>query len=147
MLQYYTPFGLLLAADTLFDLATALRFDPVVFEPGQQIITSSERGELDKLSTLLTERPGVHLTLCGISNRADAGELYPDVLKVAEKSETRKMVLNDVQTKALLQLAERRGHAVKDYLVGQKKIDAGRLIVCEPEYQEDADRAVVEISI
>ncbi len=147
VLYYYTPYGLILAANAAFDIATALRFDPVTFDAGQSTLNPKQTKQLDSVASMLSERPGVHLTLCGISNRGDTALLYPDVIKAAEKSETRKIILNDAQTKALLQLAEKRGTAVKNYLVDNKKIDASRLIVCEPEYREDSKQAVVEISI
>jgi hypothetical protein len=147
VLYYYTPFGLVLAADALFDLATALRFDPAVFEPGKFQLDTKASGQLDIISKMLTERPGVHLTLCGISNKSDTAALYPDIIKAAAKTESRQIILDNAQTQALLQLAEQRGNAVKDYLVNTKKIDASRLIVCEPEYQENADSARVDIRI
>jgi hypothetical protein len=147
VLYYYTPYGLILAANAAFDIATALRFDPVTFDAGQSTLNPKQTRQLDSVASMLNERPGVHLTLCGISDSADTALLYPDVIKAAEKSETRQVVLNDAQTRALSQLAEKRGEAVKNYLVNNKKIDASRLIVCEPEYRQDSKQPVVEISI
>ncbi len=147
VLYYYTPFGLVLAADALFDLATALRFDPAVFAPGKFQLDTKASGQLDVISKMLTERPGVHLTLCGISNKSDTEALYPDIIKTAAKTESRQIILDNTQTQALLKLAEQRGNAVKEYLVNARKIDASRLIVCEPAYQENADSARVEIRI
>jgi outer membrane protein OmpA-like peptidoglycan-associated protein len=147
VLYYYTPFGLVLAADALFDLATALKFDPVSFEAGKSQLDSKANEQLDTLAKMLTDRPGVHLTLCGISNTSDITSLYPDVIKAAEQSESKAIKLDDAQNLAILKLAEQRGNVVKDYLVNNKKTDASRLIVCEPELRTTTDKPLVEISI
>lgn len=147
ILYYYTPFGLVLAADALFDIATALHFDPLLFTAGQSQLEPAHTKQLDILAAMLIERPGIHLTLCGTSSNIDTTLLYPDTVKAAEKTESKQLVLDKAQTKTLLDLAEHRGNAVKDYLVNNKKIEASRLIVCEPEYQEDMESPLVEMSI
>lgn len=148
VLYYYTPFGLVLAGNTLLDLATALRFDPVVFEAAKYQLDNKMNEQLEKVSKMLSERPGVHLTLCGISDKSDIAALFPDVIKLAAKTtESKKLILDEAQTQALLKLAEQRGNTVKDYLVNTRKIDASRLIVCEPELRMSAEMPLVEISI
>jgi hypothetical protein len=147
ILYYYTPFGLVLAADALFDIATALHFDPLAFTAGQSKLEPAHTKQLDTITAMLIERPGVHLTLCGTSSNIDATLLYPDAIKAAEKTESKQLVLDKAQTKTLLDLAEQRGNAVKDYFVNNKKIAASRLIVCEPEYQADMESPSVEVSI
>ena len=147
VLYYYTPFGLVLAGNALLDLATALKFEPVIFPASQFQLNDAHKTELDKLASLLNERPGVHLTLCGISNKADTAALFPAAAKSTASPDAKEIVIDTAQTRALLELAEQRGNAVKDYLVGTKKIGASRLIVCEPEVRMSAEAPVVEISI
>ena len=153
VIQYYTPFGLLFAAGTLFDLATALNFEPVIFEPNQAILTTSHFEQLDKLATLMTERPGVHLTLCGISSSADQKALFPEVEKTAVDNESEAdgdtspvKPLTKEQLTTLKKIAEARSSNIKDYLIQKKTIKASRLIECAPEFEKDGINGV-EISI
>ena len=139
VINYYTPYGLVVAADALYTLATALRFDPVVFEPGSTRLSAKERESLSKIASLMQERPGVRLTLCGYSNERDLKQLYPDV-------GTDTSTLTDKQRQALLQLAEQREQAVKQALI-EDNVDASRLVLCEPEYDQQGELTGVEIRI
>lgn len=149
VIHYYTPFGLVFAAESLFDLATALSFEPVLFEAGETVLNAAHKEKLDKLTALMLERPGIHLTLCGISNNFDKDKLFPAPIAAVSpaqqelKSEKTVLKLNLL---ALKQIAESRSANIKDYLVGKKQVKASRLIECSPEYTEDGI-AGVEISI
>lgn len=137
VIQYYTPFGLVFAAGTLFDLATALNFDPVVFEANLAEIRPEQKEQLNKLATLMTERPGVHLTLCGLSNAFDKDILFPVVKTLEEARQEQKPVvkpLSKEQIATLKKLAETRSSNVKRYMVNSKSIKASRLIECAPEF-------------
>ena len=139
VINYYTPYGLVVAADALFTLATALRFDPAEFKPGSAELSDEQGKALQKIASLMQQRPGVHLTLCGYSNAQDLKQLYPDI-------KTTDAPLADEQRQALLQLADKRAQAVKQALVNNQ-VDASRLVLCEPEYDKDGDLTGVEISI
>ncbi len=139
VINYYTPYGLVVAADALFSLATALRFDPAVFEPGSAVLSDEQGNALQKIASLMQQRPGVHLTLCGYSNAQDLKQLYPDI-------KTTDAPLSDEQRQTLLQLADKRAQAVKQALVNNK-VDASRLVLCEPEYDNDGELSGVEIRI
>ena len=153
VLQYYTPFGLVFAAGTLFDLATALNFEPVIFDAKQAILTTSHFEQLDKLATLMTERPGIHLTLCGISSSTDLYTLFPETEKSAVDNDAEAdgvtspvKPLTQEQLTTLKKIAETRSSIIKDYLVNKKTIKASRLIECAPEFEQDGISGV-EISI
>ncbi len=139
VINYYTPYGLVVAADALFSLATALRFDPAEFEPGSAVLSDEQGEALQKIASLMQQRPGVRLTLCGYSNAQDLKQLYPDIKSLDAP-------LSDEQRQTLLQLADKRAQAVKQALVSNQ-VDASRLVLCEPEYDKDGDLARVEISI
>ncbi len=139
VINYYTPYGLVVAADALFSLATTLRFDPAVFEPGSAVLSDEHGKALQKIASLMQQRPGVHLTLCGYSNAQDLKQLYPDI-------KTTDAPLSDEQRQRLLQLADKRAQAVKQALINNK-VDASRLVLCEPEYDKEGELAGVEISI
>jgi len=149
VIHYYTPFGLILAAGALFDLATALRFDPVLFEAGKSELTSAHEEQLGKLASLMIERPGIHLTLCGISNSADIATLFPELLQdidTSRKQQIDTVPVSDQTLAVLKQLAESRSSNVKNYIVGEKGAAASRLIECDPEYSA-AEISGVNISI
>jgi len=153
VIQYYTPFGLVFAVGGLFDLATALNFEPVVYDPNMAVLTSAHHEQLNKLATLMIERPGVHLTLCGISNKMDMDVLFPNLNKALKKSTsaTESKVLPEElipkdKMNVLKKLAAARSATVKDYMVNQKSIKASRLIECSPEFEMEGITGV-EISI
>lgn len=143
VINYYTPFGLVAVAGGLFDLATALRFEPIIFESGKNELLKIDKEGLDKISTLMKERPKLHVTLCGFANKSDmdvlAIELKPNKEKPNETS------LQDKDKNKLLNLASKRGEHIKAILI-ENKIPADRLILCEPEFDLDAISGV-EISI
>jgi len=149
VIQYYTPFGLVFAAGSLFDLATALNFDPVIFSPNISELSPAHQEQLSKLATLMSERPGVHLTLCGISNKTDKELLFP-VEKTQKASSGEKALpekpLSDKEISLLKKLAETRSSNVKNYMIKNKAIKASRLIECTPEFETNGISGV-EISI
>jgi outer membrane protein OmpA-like peptidoglycan-associated protein len=157
VLTYYSPFGLISLAKGAINLATALRFEPVVFAPNSAQLEDSGKEQLQAMSRMLNERPGIHLVLCGQASLADEHAMFPP--KPARQEEngeengnSRKAakppVLTEQQKEALIGLATQRGEAVKRYLVNEHGIGADRLIQCNPEYVENDERKPrVDISI
>jgi len=142
VLTFYTPFGMVTAADALFSLATALKFEPVVFEPGESEIAEAGIGDLDRIATLMQERPGIQLRLCPYTNSADRADLLPRTATVDAKD----LKLGSSQLALLAELGEARFAAVEKYLV-EKGADAARVIPCAPRHEEGEGLAGVEISI
>ena len=144
LITFYTPYGLAYAGGSvLFNIATAMNFDPVLFDAGSSQLTDAHKGQLDKLAELLTERPGVHLTLCGFTNLDDRKKLFTEIL---DKDKINPPTTERLQQ--LKQLGSARQDNVKNYLISAGNIDHGRLILCEPEHTDDAEAiAGVEISI
>ncbi len=148
LITFYTPYGLIYAGGNIaFNLATALNFDPIEFTPGSAEIKSSGKQQLDNLAKLLSEKPQIHLTLCGVTNQQDAFTLYPG-LKDKLENNTAEIKLTDKQLLQLNQLARDRQINSKNYLVKQRGIEHDHLILCAPEYKtEDNAIAGVEINI
>jgi len=148
LITFYTPYGLIYAGgNVLFDLATALNFDPVIFEAGSANLTDDNKDSLISLAKLLTEKPQVRLTLCGATNVKDYNALFPDskLTKEALNSELR---LSEDKIIALNELAKKRQVDIKNYLVNKKSIGHERLILCTPEFNSDKDAiSGVEINI
>jgi outer membrane protein OmpA-like peptidoglycan-associated protein len=151
LITFYTPYGLIYAGGNIaLNMATALNFDPVQFEPGSSEITANGKEQLDNLSKLLTEKPQVRLTLCGVTDKKDVVKFYPELAVTKDKDDSAKKQppLTNEQLLKLNQLANDRQINSKNYLIDQHKIDHSRLILCEPEYKDDDDTiAGVEINI
>lgn len=148
LITFYTPYGLIYTGgNLLFDLATALNFDPITFTPGSSDLQQNNKQQLDKLAKLMTEKPGIHLTLCGISNQDDKDFLFPEFDKNKDSRDNESKNLTKPQILSLKKLADQRQINAKNYLVNKKAIPAERLILCVPEYKKDNDISGVEISI
>jgi outer membrane protein OmpA-like peptidoglycan-associated protein len=164
VINYYTPFGLVKLLAAGYKLATALRFEPVSFEPAQSGLDEKGKQQLDKLAKLLNQRPKIRLVICGQVVRKDFESLYPSQAKKLEKAEREKkaeqsvasdMVRSEVpssitmkQKNKLIDLAILRGKMVQQYLVEQHGVDPNRLILCNPTFSyADRGDARVEISI
>ena len=109
---------------------------------------------MENLSRLLTEKPQVHLTLCGTTNESDLFKLYPDIKEEMLENRKDKDTTNDevVLTKKmkskLKALAIDRQVNSKNHLIAEAKITHDRLILCEPAPSVEADaKAGVEINI
>ena len=151
IITFFTPYGLIYAGGNIaFNLATALNFDPVEFKPGTADIENKNKDQLDKLAKLMNEKPQIHLTLCGMTNKADLYALYP-ALKEKQKEkvdDNKETQLTKEQNTALVQLAQKRQINIKNYLIKESAVTHDRLILCAPEYQTHEDAiAGVEINI
>jgi len=142
VINYYTPLGLVSAAQGLYNLATALRFEPVVFTPGSVELGDTQKRQLDKIFQLMSERPAVHVTLCGFSNRDDVAVVSPEALQQGKQAPVE---LDAGLRSKFVAVASKRAERVRDYLVN-RGIAADRLILCEGEFSLDGV-AGVEISI
>ncbi len=153
LITFYTPYGLIYAGGNLaLNLATALNFDPVSFTPGSSEINNGGRQQLDGLTKLLSEKPQIHLTLCGVTNQQDLFALIPDLKGRIEnksgddKNDKTEITLTDEQLLRLSQLARDRQINSKNYLVNQRGIEHDRLILCAPKHKAD-DNAIAGVEI
>ena len=151
LITFYTPYGLIYAGGNLaLNLATALNFDPIAFDPGSSEVRPASKEQLDGLSKLLIEKPQVHLTLCGLTNQQDVYTLYPELKPKDEKDKEKSAdtPLTKEQILKLNQLANDRQVNSKNYLVKTHNIDHSRMILCEPEHKSDEESiSGVEVNI
>jgi len=147
LITFYTPYGLIYAGgNVLFDVATALNFDPIPFEPGSNELTSQGKEQLSGLTKLLTEKPQVRLSMCGVTNSKDTFALFPDINKPKDSSVEIK--LTEQQHEKLEELAQQRQVNAKNYLIKESGIGHERLILCAPEHRTEEDAfAGLEINI
>ena len=155
LITFYTPYGLIYAGGNVaFNLATALNFDPIQFPAGSAEVDSDGKEQLSGLSKLLTEKPQVHLTLCGVTNQQDALTLFPELKEQLDNNDKSKeksisdIALSTEQLTELEQLAKARQDSSKNYLIDKHNIAHNRLILCAPEHRTEEDAiAGIEITI
>jgi outer membrane protein OmpA-like peptidoglycan-associated protein len=106
-----------------------LNFKEIDFAPGQERVSSSQKGYLDKFASTLAKYKGIRILLCGKATDADK---HFAVGMTDEKLRT---------------LARTRSVNVKDYLIS-KGINAARLFICDPQIDNTKGaKPRVEISI
>lgn len=151
VINYYTPFGLVAAAQGVYDFATALRFAPIVFAPASAEIQQQNYQQLDQLLRLFLERPKLRITLCGFANKEDLvafsqpEQSQDSISQDSTPHDIDDKIPTEAAIKKLESLAASRGERVKAYLVS-KKIKPGRIILCQPKFEANAISGV-EISI
>ncbi len=163
VLVVFKPLG------AIFDKSNFLKFDPLTFEVGSADLPDDVRKKLTDVSKLLKNKPGIRLTLCGVTTTADAdfllknkiAELPPPpeepVKEVTieevflgnpekpaedaseETEEETVMETIELTDEELLVLSQQRGEAVKDFLVKEGGVDPERLILCSPGVDKEED--------
>ncbi len=146
VINYYTPFGLVAAAQGVYDFATALRFLPIIFASASAEMQQQNYQQLDQLLRLFLERPKLRITLCGFANKEDLAGFSQQVLAQDAIPQAISDAPHDkAAIKNIERLAASRGERVKAYLVS-KDIQPGRIILCQPTFEDNAISGV-EISI
>lgn len=143
IVNYYTPFGLVTVTQGLYEMVTAMRFEPVVFAAGSSSIPELQHEPLQGISRMLKERPGIHVKVCGFTAKEDLKQLAPEEYNRIEQKQ--QDVINEATEHQLRELANLRGERVKQFLVDQD-IAASRLVLCEPEHRSQ-EVAGVEIGL
>ncbi len=128
------PYGALISlAETAIDAAsdgTFINLEPVAFTPGSAQLNKKARDYLGKVESMLKERKGMRLNICGQAVAQDATLLNTRLLEANEKREE---PLNEEQLAAELKsqltaLAQSRNDSVKRQL--SKQVSGERLFVC-----------------
>jgi uncharacterized protein involved in outer membrane biogenesis len=125
------PYGAILTVAQLAGKAvTAVRLDPVVFPPGSSELNPGTEPYLDRVATLMKERPEIRIKLCGKATPADR------ITEEEKGAEGTPPADKDIDA-ALLELARKRSSVIKDFLVSRKQIKPERLFICNPEIDTD----------
>jgi hypothetical protein len=139
------PYGTLITvAELAGDAASRVRLDPVAFEPASGVLGEDRFDYLDKVAAIMKDRPNINIKLCGHAVEADRTALLEAAAAASEtagkggkKSEAvpESPMIDDEQ---LLELAQQRRIAVKDYLVDKHSISASRLVGCKSGIDGDS---------
>lgn len=163
----FQPYGTMMTVVELGIMAgkkiTALRLDPVFFEPGSAELSSSATTYVEKVAELMKERPQISIRLCGLATPSDKGDQKETPAKKKVEQPTKPQEVPDTSRSEtfpeklqplsgddghLRELVRQRAEGIKEYLVQKYAIEDDRLLVCQPEYdpREDA-RPRVELLI
>ena len=138
------PLGTVLFVTNVLTKVTEMRFEPVLFQPGSAVLNEEGHVYLDKIGTLLNERPKMALTLCGVVTESDRQTLIAEErAKQAEQqaqseSKTASSAQETPATASeptidrdrLIAIADQRSALIKDRFVNENGIDPQRLFIC-----------------
>ena len=148
----FQPYGTMITVVELGIMAgkkiTALRLDPVFFDPGSDTISRSAVPYLERVAELMKTRPQIRIKVCGLATEADKGarkgtsgkkgpeqptaqERSPEASEVETYPEQLQPLTADER---LGSLAKQRAAGIKEYLVKNQGVEADRLLICLPEY-------------
>jgi hypothetical protein len=148
----FQPYGTMMTVVELGIMAgkkiTAVRLDPVFFDPGSDTISDNAVPYLERVAELMKTRPQIRIKVCGLATEGDkgnqketSGKKEPEQTTAVEKSpdapevETYPEQLQPLTVDEQLgKLAQQRAAGIKEYLVKNHGIEDDRLLVCLPEY-------------
>jgi hypothetical protein len=148
----FQPYGTMMTVVELGIVAgkkiTAVRLDPVFFNPGSDTISDSAVSYLERVAELMKTRPEIRIKVCGLATEADksdgkktSGSKGPEQPTAVEKSSDAPEIepypeqLRPLTADERLgSLAKKRAAGIKEYLVKNHGIEDDRLLMCLPEY-------------
>jgi hypothetical protein len=132
---HYSPLGMLSLASGVIDLASALTFEPVDFEPQVTSLSDEAEKQLQKIQQLLIERPKVTIVVCAVATQMDLQ---------GQDGESN----SEDSLQQLLQLAKTRQANVINYLLSDAAISKERLLGCNIQLAaKPTAKPVVKLSI
>jgi hypothetical protein len=139
-LEVLFPVAALVSLVVDSDEKRRLSLAPLPFDPGQDALTDSSRKQLSAVVGLMTQRPGLKLSLCGVATPDADWPVLVEQKRKAEQTAVSKLQgflglshdepLPPPDRDLLSQLAERRSRQTKGYLTDQAGIDLSRLFEC-----------------
>lgn len=143
LIYAFQPYGaLIMVGQAVGKQAGKINLEPVIYEAGDSDLTRKQKNYLGKLGKVMQDRPKIDVRICAFTTIADLS-LKKDSAKEKESDE-----LSQRQIDKSLKLGSERQKTIKDYLISKFKINNGRLILCEPEYDDRKDaRPRVELFI
>ncbi len=158
MVSYYAPLGASLltgaalpagaiwAVGKLYDMATTLRFDPMLLGPGEYTPTEQQQQKLKEMAQLLQDRPDARLVVCGIAAppdlealRAERAESHDNkkdegAASTGESKPEPSPPASEEEKQAMYELARQRAGTVQTSLI-EAGIAEDRILTCSPDYQ------------
>lgn len=146
------PYGTLLTVvEVAGENAMQINLDPIEYEGGSSDLSDKHKEYLAKVAKILTDRPEIHVKLCGVSNEKDRTALAEPTGEGKEKpsGEQENPEASGITDEQLLALAEERADNIEAHLVSQHKTGANRLISCRARLadKEDSGQPRTELSL
>lgn len=150
------PLGALLMVTNLAQKAARPRFDPVGFDAGESFINQSGREYLRKMSSLLTSRPGLTISVCGVATESDRQIMLDrkQKLESSAPADTQAEPANEATTEMdsgtrtatitaaeMIALANDRASAVTNYFIGTHDLEPDRIFSCSSTIEPEQDAA------
>jgi hypothetical protein len=134
------PYGALITlAQMAGEAANRVALQPITFTPGSTQPGADARPYLEKLATMLKERPALRIQICGFATAADRQALQQaELAKQPPPKDGKAPEPPSIPDDALLPLAEARAAAIKRELVVRGAAPE-RLFVCNPEIDKADD--------
>jgi hypothetical protein len=135
------PYGsLITVARYAADKASAVRLDPVAFAPASAELEAERHAYLGKVAGIIEQRPGINLRLCGVATAMDRDALAAEAAgekdgKGSKAADPKPEI--EITDEQLIELADQRDAAVKDFLVARHGVQPGRLVACQPVIDPD----------
>jgi outer membrane protein OmpA-like peptidoglycan-associated protein len=149
------PFGTYLAIAQVVGKAgeeiAKVRLDPVEFPAGENSLDEAATQYLEKVASILNDRPKLRVEICGKAVEADRTALRDQQIALMEKqkeqskdgrkkkeaeADTAEVVIPDTQLETL---AGERAQLVKETLANQYGVDNTRMYICLPEIVTSPD--------
>jgi hypothetical protein len=113
------PYGNVVALTSIAaDIALKDRPDALIYAPGQIEINDSQKAHIKMIADLIAKNDDKSLKLCPFATEKDGLNSNPEALKKYRKA-------------TLLNVAQKRGAALKDYLVNNHQAPSSLLMVCQ----------------
>lgn len=161
------PFSSLVTLFSLAkDAASSISLAPITFELNKTDLGAEQKELLDKVTTVLTKRPGIKIKSCGIASLSDQTSIKTNLLNAKTqaylkeikgkkiKKEIKEAAINKLSVsdkelhQAMKTLADNRAASVKAYLTQIKKIKPAKILNClSAENLNKESKPVVELVI
>ncbi|MCF6323441.1 MAG: DUF748 domain-containing protein [Gammaproteobacteria bacterium] len=121
------PLGTLLLAKDIIGIIAKPRFKPLSFAAGQSELNNDTAAYLDKLGELLSNRPKLTISLCGIANQDDQAVLSSTEQQTEETESAPTTAKEQLHALASARTENARAH------LSQQGIGNNQLFACNPE--------------
>ncbi|WP_252730553.1 DUF748 domain-containing protein [Colwellia sp. E2M01] len=135
LMTTFVPYANIVSiAITAGEFALKLRFDDLEYQAKQIEVEDSQSIYLQEFIALMHDKEDTRVTLCAVSTPADID--LPAGVSVTDKAAIKK----------LIELGEKREHALKDYLIEEGKLPSSRILLCKPKI-DSSEGAIPHIAI
>jgi hypothetical protein len=125
---------------------------PILFKPGSGELDDKAKQDLDKLVSLVKDRPRLLLSFCGRTTPEDFRELIDISIKLSPDAQAkeieRRSRLIQKHGPQMRELATERSRVIERYLIQEKGLTSNQVSSCRPVFDPDdkePPRAIVKL--